>query len=247
MMTHSLDEIPDKWSIGKVQTGHHSYMFNHVGITHPDGLFSVDVNVSSITAHLPSAEHQEGAFSGMTGSSLTSKTLTPLQEATVRAQQIEDQEKDALTRNLVWSTECDVAGLDADADGEDESLFEQQPDGSFLQMANIDIAPLGVRTENGIIETIALPGIAEEAVFGGVMESVPTDLNDLVMPDVHFVRNTLTYFAQNNQDAALATMGDETQSFTFEAPNPSSSINPSTTSTPKHAVSASSMSLPISS
>lgn len=26
MMTHNLDEVPDKWSIGKVATGHHSYV-----------------------------------------------------------------------------------------------------------------------------------------------------------------------------------------------------------------------------
>lgn len=191
-MTHSLDEVPDKWSIGKVETGFHSYAFDRVGAAHSDFQFSVNVNVSSITTHLPSAEHQDGAFSGMTDSNLASKTLTPFQEAAVRAQQIEEQEKDALTRNLVWSTECDVADLDADADGEDDSGFEQQPDGSFLEIANTDIIPLGVRNESGIVETIIMPGIAEETVFGGVMESVPADFSDLVMPSVDFTRKTLT-------------------------------------------------------
>ncbi|EKM82502.1 hypothetical protein AGABI1DRAFT_52691 [Agaricus bisporus var. burnettii JB137-S8] len=200
MMTHNLDEAPDKWSIGKVETGHHS----------------VDVNISSITTYLPSAEHQEAAFSGMTDSHSAPKNLTPLQEAAVRAQQIEEQEKDAETRNLVWSTECEVAALDGDADGEDDPDYEQQPDGSFLRIANTDIIPLGVRTESGMIEAIAVPGTIGEAVFGGSMESMPTDLSDL-----------------NKQDAGSATTGDETQPFTFHVSNPSSLNIPSSPSTPK--------------
>lgn len=179
------------------------------------------MNISSITTYLPSAEHQEAAFSGMTDFHSAPKNLTPLQEAAVRAQQIEEQEKDAETRNLVWSTECEVAALDGDADGEDDPDYEQQPDGSFLRIANTDIIPLGVRTESGMIEAIAVPGTIGEAVFGGSMESVPTDLSDLVMSSVDFIIIALIYLHRISRmpGQQLLVMKHSRSPFTYQTPH----------------------------
>ncbi|KAF9446336.1 HORMA-domain-containing protein [Macrolepiota fuliginosa MF-IS2] len=166
MMTHNLDEVPDKWGIGKIDTGHHS----------------VNLNITSIATYLPSVEHQGAAFSGTTDTNLASQNLTPIQEAEIRAQQIEQQERDAEMRNLVWSTEADAIDLDRDAEGEDDPDYARQPDGSFLRVSDSHIpVPIGIRNEAGVIEAIVIPKTMEEAVYGGAPESVPVHLSELVI------------------------------------------------------------------
>lgn len=138
---------------------------------------SVNLNISSIVTYLPSVEHQEAVFSGTTDSHSVIPTLTPMQEAAIRAQQIEQQEKDADLRNLVWPAEAD---LDMDAEGEDDPDYARQSDGSFLRVSDSHIlVPVGIRNETGIIE--AIPNAKPtETVYGGGPEQVPIHLNDLV-------------------------------------------------------------------
>ncbi|KAF7363938.1 DNA-binding protein [Mycena sanguinolenta] len=154
-MTHDLDEVPDKWSVGKLDTGHHS----------------VNLSVASIATYLPSSTDNENAtFAGTTSRGPAGPSLTPVEEAAIRAEQAAKQSKDAETRNIVWSADGDVEPDDLlDADGEDDPDYVRTPDGNFV--------PIGVRNEDGVVEPITVD--IEEAHFGGVSQPVPTRLHDL--------------------------------------------------------------------
>jgi hypothetical protein len=155
--------------------------FSSVRLTESFNTCSVDLKIASIATYLPSTENQEGAFSGTTQSQIAPHGLTPMQEAALRAQQNEQQEKDADTRNLVWGAETDAFDLDADAEGEDDPDYVKQPDGSFLKVSDShEPVLIGVRNEAGVIETIPAAKQNEEAVYGGEAEEVPMHLSDLV-------------------------------------------------------------------
>ncbi|KAJ7766735.1 HORMA domain-containing protein [Mycena metata] len=153
-MTHDLDEVPDKWSVGQLEAGHHS----------------VNLSVTSIATYLPSStENDHATFTGTTTRPAVAPTLTPVQEANLRAEQAAKQAKDAESRNIVWSADAAVEGDDLDAEGEDDDEYTRSPDGSFV--------PIGVRNEDGVIEPI--PMDTQEAHFGGASQTVPTRLHDL--------------------------------------------------------------------
>ncbi|KAG5638989.1 hypothetical protein H0H81_008210 [Sphagnurus paluster] len=169
-MTHDLDEVPDKWSIGKVDTGHHS----------------VNLSVTSIATYLPSSTQQNNATFGGTASRLpNAPRLTPVQEATIRAAQAEQQLKDAQQRNIAWCGEEAVEDVhDIDGEGEDDPDYIRLPDGSYQRVASdncaVTLAPIGIRNnETGVIEPLNGPMDVEEAHFGGAPEVVPTRLHDL--------------------------------------------------------------------
>jgi hypothetical protein len=88
----------------------------------------------------------------------------------MRAEQAAKQSKDAESRNVVWSADVAVEGDDLDAEGDDDDEYVRNADGSFV--------PIGVRNEDGVIEPI--PMDVEEAHFGGVSQTVPTRLHELV-------------------------------------------------------------------
>ncbi|KAJ6490669.1 HORMA domain-containing protein [Mycena vitilis] len=153
-MTHDLDEVPDKWSVGQLKTGHHS----------------VNLSVASIATYLPSStEHDNATFTGTTTRHVAPPPLTPIEEATVRAEQAAKQTKDAESRNVVWSADVAVEGDDLDAEGDDDPEFTRNADGSYV--------PIGVRNDDGVIEPI--PMDVEEAHFGGISQEVPTRLHEL--------------------------------------------------------------------
>ncbi|KAJ7154281.1 HORMA domain-containing protein [Mycena filopes] len=180
-MTHDLDEVPDKWSMGQLETGHHS----------------VNLSVASIATYLPSStENDHATFAGTTSRAVVAPTLTPVEEANIRAEQAAKQVKDAESRNIVWSADASVEVDDLlDADGEDDPDYVRGPDGTFV--------PLGVRNEDGVIEPI--PMDTEEAHFGGVSQTVPTRLHDLNAQqkfDSTDIEQTQTYhdFPGSSQD-----------------------------------------------
>ncbi|KAJ6531207.1 HORMA domain-containing protein [Mycena capillaripes] len=153
-MTHDMDEVPDKWTVGQLETGHHS----------------VNLSVASIATYLPSStENDNATFTGTTTRLAAPPTLTPVEEANVRAEQAAKQRKDAESRNVVWSADVAVEEDDPDADGDDDPELVRSADGTFV--------PIGVRNEDGVIEPI--PMDVEEAQFGGVSQTVPTRLHDL--------------------------------------------------------------------
>ncbi|KAJ7161498.1 HORMA domain-containing protein [Mycena crocata] len=195
-MTHDLDEVPDKWSVGGLDTGHHS----------------VNISIASIATYLPSStENDHATFTGTTSRVDAAPTLTPVEEASLRAEQAAKQSKDAESRNVVWSADGTVVGDDVDAEGEDDPDYVRNPDGSFV--------PIGVRNEAGVIEP--LPVDFEEAHFGGVSQTVPTRLYDL-----------------NAQQRFDNTDIEQTQTFPDarqDSPLPSRDHSPSTSSGHGHA------------
>lgn len=102
--THDQAEVPEKCSIGQVQTGWHA----------------VDLRVASVSAYLPSAEDNNAPFLGTTvdGQNLCAPSLTPAEEAALRQQQSEAQREDARERRVVWDAEEGLG--DIDAEGEDD-------------------------------------------------------------------------------------------------------------------------------
>ena len=87
MTTHHASEVPERFSVGCVNTGYHG----------------VDVKVTSVSGYLPSREDENAAFSGTTESNNCSAPhLTPREEAAVRLQQVQAQRRDAEERRVVW-------------------------------------------------------------------------------------------------------------------------------------------------
>jgi hypothetical protein len=122
----------------------------------------VNVGIQSIVAYLPSTEENDAAFTGTVGAAAPS--LTPLEEANHRAQQVEAQVKDASERNVVWDAEHGLG--DVDAEGEDDPDYV---DGMFVGSSKVNdsgveiIVPIGIRNEEGVIVPLKLsqrgPGI----------------------------------------------------------------------------------------
>lgn len=131
--------------------------------------------------------------------------MTPIEEASLRAQQVREQAKDAVDRNIVWEAEHGLAADgDADADGEDDPDYV---DGIFVGNGKVDdsgvdfTVPVGIRMDDGEIKPLPVepprtrsktkqsaPGNAMEvdraasveAYFGGVSEDVPLRAGALV-------------------------------------------------------------------
>lgn len=97
MATHDKGEVPERCSVGSVQTGYHG----------------VDVKVASVSGYLPSAEDNNAPFLGTTdGNPFGVPPLTPAEEAAMRAQQIEVQRHDALERRVVWDADAESLQVD---------------------------------------------------------------------------------------------------------------------------------------
>ncbi|KAJ3013263.1 hypothetical protein NUW54_g1639 [Trametes sanguinea] len=159
MSTHEKGEVPERCSVGSVQTGYHA----------------VDVKVTSVSGYLPSGEDNNAPFSGtMTGNPFGAPPLTPAGEAALRAQQLEAQRQDAFERKVVW-------------DG-DEGLLDSEPkvDAKSARPNALDnLRPIGIRDVAGNIipleETASpVPGKDKlEARYAGRPESVPLCIGEL--------------------------------------------------------------------
>ncbi|KAF8743650.1 hypothetical protein AX14_001704 [Amanita brunnescens Koide BX004] len=170
-MTHDLDEVPDRWSIGRVNTGYHS----------------VNLSVTSIATYLPSSTRFDNAtFGGITQFD-PATSLTPEQEACMRAQQREEQVDDADDRNIAWSGEDNVELVDMDADGEDDPEYVQLSDGTYEKRPVLEapdiVTPIGIKNDRGIIEPLPMEVDQSEVCFVGVTEVVPTGLAELAGQD----------------------------------------------------------------
>lgn len=197
--THGRNEVPEKCSVGQVQTGWHG----------------VDMRVASVSAFLPSAEDNNAPFMGTTGGEPggAPPVLTPVEEATLRKQQVEAQRQDAEERRVVWDAEEGLsrASTDVDAEGEADDGVpyrvvqtnqetngylgdDSQLMGIWRMSANgIEyLSPLGMRDDDGNIvpmpdkteeqdnKLIATEPTTEPTVFKGVQEKVPRHIGQLV-------------------------------------------------------------------
>ncbi|CAK5265207.1 unnamed protein product, partial [Mycena citricolor] len=152
-MTHDLDEVPDRWNVGQLDTGHHS----------------INLSVASIATYLPSCtENDNATFTGTTTRGLSGPAMTPAEEAAFRADQAEKQTTDAETRNIVWSADASVEGIGNNTPVLSEDVVKG--DGEYV--------PVGIRKDDGAIAPV--PAMeAEEAHFGGATQTVPTRLEEL--------------------------------------------------------------------
>ena len=169
---------------------------------------SVNINITSVAGYLPpSNEDNDATFAGVTarpqGLPSSTLSLTPAQEAVLRARQIDAQMKDAVARNVVWGVEGDED--DPDADGEPDEGYVLTSDGTYERRSVDDDlpAPIGLRNQGGLIVPLPLEKgcndqatsasgehidsamdvdivTQSEALFEGLSEPVPTRVGELV-------------------------------------------------------------------
>ncbi|KAF9059094.1 HORMA domain-containing protein [Rhodocollybia butyracea] len=158
--THGMDEVPDTWSVGKVNAGWHD----------------VEVSVSSIATFLPSStEHENKAFGGTVRAGLLAPpNLTPAEEVAQRADEVKKQTIDTESRRVVWSAED---GPQANGQTSENNAKSKDPD--FVRM------PIGIKNDDGEIRTLASMNIEEpegERHFYGFTQQVPRELKDIQEP-----------------------------------------------------------------
>ncbi|KAM5531726.1 hypothetical protein V8D89_014575 [Ganoderma adspersum] len=153
MATHRKDEAPERCSVGFVHTGYHG----------------VDVNITSVSAYLPSGEDNNAPFLGTTTkTAFTAPSLTPVEEAAMRAQQIEVQRQDAAARIVVWDGDGGMGhvGIDCRTEGHVDTT---------------DLVPVGVRSGGGSVVPYSLGLTAKEAQYSGRPETIPMCIGQLAM------------------------------------------------------------------
>ncbi|KAL1678579.1 HORMA domain-containing protein [Schizophyllum commune] len=159
IMTHAIDEIPERYTMGKLDTGHHR----------------VKLSVTSIAGFLPgSTENDDSPFAGPSNRSHAAPALTPAQEFALRAQQSAKQAEDAALRNVAWALDAADA-IDPDADGDVDEEYDAEAGGlprlrSFNDSGiDINMIPVGIRNDQGIIEPI--PAQSLPAHIGGSLDT----------------------------------------------------------------------------
>ncbi|KAL1762104.1 HORMA domain-containing protein [Schizophyllum commune] len=159
IMTHAIDEIPERYTMGKLDTGHHR----------------VKLSVTSIAGFLPgSTEHDDSPFAGPSNRLHAAPALTPAQEFALRAQQSAKQAEDAALRNVAWALDTADA-IDPDADGDVDEEYDAAAGGlprlkSFNDSGiDINMVPVGIRNDQGVIEPI--PAKSLPAHFGGSLDT----------------------------------------------------------------------------
>lgn len=139
--------------------------------------FSINVSVTSIATYLPSStDNDQTLFSGTTTRAAAAPSLTPVEEAGLRAEQAEKQIQDADARNIVWPVENAVDPEDLDAEGEDDPNYRRTANGTYVRVDTM--VPVGIRNEAGDIDPIIID--VEETHFAGISQTVPTRLGEMV-------------------------------------------------------------------
>ncbi|KAI0373008.1 hypothetical protein BV20DRAFT_938979 [Pilatotrama ljubarskyi] len=187
MSTHDKEEVPERCSVGSVQTGYHG----------------VDVKVTSVSGYLPSGEDNDAPFLGTTrGNPFAAPPLTPAEEATMRAQQVEVQRKDALERRVVWDADAKCTDVTVTEDEEQRVnglIMSARADFSCMTSGargKLDssvepIGPIGMRDDDGNL--IAYKGRGGKGAFGtyteleaeyaGRPEAVPMCISQLTVSE----------------------------------------------------------------
>ncbi|KAI0780584.1 HORMA domain-containing protein [Trametes elegans] len=166
MSTHDKQEVPERCSVGAVQTGYHG----------------VDVKVTSVSGYLPSGEDNNAPFLGTTsGNPFGAPPLTPVEEAAIRAQEIQVQRQDACERRVVWDAED---GLASGVPSGDDGGYMERPQ-KTKRSALEHVAYMGIRDEDGNILPHGRGGEAPcsttsaEAQYAGRAEFVPLCIGQL--------------------------------------------------------------------
>ena len=170
MTTHHQGEVPDRYSVGCVQTGYHG----------------VDVKITSVANYLPSVEDNNAPFLGTTEKNpFANRALTPAEDAALRAQQIETQRRDADDRCVVWDGDNVQDAACENATGDSGSKFS----GNWCQL-DVDhfiigqVLLVGIRDESGLVVPLSsqreeVPE-TPEGQYAGRPEEVPMCIGHLV-------------------------------------------------------------------
>ncbi|KAH9952085.1 HORMA domain-containing protein [Amylocystis lapponica] len=178
--THDHGEVPERCSIGSLQTGHHG----------------VDLRVASVSGYLPSVEDNNAPFVGTTNNHAhAAPTLTPAEEATLRAQQAEIQRQDAMDRRVVWDADDGLCDIDADGEEDPDFADERNSGDGILQRRRVDDSgvefcmPIGIRDDEGQVKplskaekmqnTAGQGKATQEAQYTGKLDSVPNRIAQL--------------------------------------------------------------------
>ncbi|PCH37883.1 hypothetical protein WOLCODRAFT_96043 [Wolfiporia cocos MD-104 SS10] len=175
--THAKGEVPERCSVGSIQTGYHG----------------VDVKVTSVSGYLPSTEDNNAPFMGTTHSStLTAPTLTPMEEAAIRLQQTEAQRKDAMVRRVAWDADDGMCDPDADSEVDPEyggSDGHNKGISCAVNDSGVEfIEPMGIRDEEGQIRPFSQMDKQQrniccahgEAQYAGQQDNVPDRIAQLL-------------------------------------------------------------------
>ncbi|TCD71215.1 DNA binding protein [Steccherinum ochraceum] len=165
--THDHTEMPEKCSVGNVQTGWHG----------------IDVRVASVAGYLPSLEDNNAPFLGTTaGRGPTAPVLTPVEEAAARVQQAEVQRSDAAERRVAWDAEDGLINVN-------ERGLETPAEDDIQKSWRSGQTLLGLRDESGSIVPISneigqsvdcLPPLhLKEGHYVGVQEDIPSRVGQL--------------------------------------------------------------------
>lgn len=153
------------------------------------------MGIESIATIIPSTDNNDAKFAGIT-SGISAPTLTPIEEASIRAQQSKVQAEDAINRRVVWDAENGMGDNDADAEGDDDPDYI---DGVFVGEGKMNdsgveiMAPIGIRMEDGMIKPLSasdkaalmdVDGASQEMHFEGRAEYVPPRAGELVCLEV---------------------------------------------------------------
>ncbi|KAJ3558173.1 hypothetical protein NM688_g1079 [Phlebia brevispora] len=216
--THDRQEVPEKCSVGQIETGWHG----------------VDVRVASVSAYLPTLEDNNAPFSGTTvqGNGLHAPPLTPAEEAETRLQQIELQKEDAQKRHVVWDAEEGLA--DADAEGENDDGRQVLGAWRIRQTGSMEfVGPLGMRDGDGNI--VPLPcepddsakelSPSAECLFQGVKEKVPRHVGQLELSSAS-AECTQTQCVDQTQIQGPLFIPDPPSSSPLSSPCPSPTPRP---------------------
>ncbi|KAI0032290.1 HORMA domain-containing protein, partial [Vararia minispora EC-137] len=167
--THRTNEVPEKWSIGKMETGHHS----------------VDVHITSVSAFIPTHEQDDLPFTGLSDQPSTFATAFSTKRAEAEA-----QKRDARERCVVWDAEriSRMDSADLDANGEPDPDYPENSNGSDNMLG--PWLPHGMRRDDGEIVPMSkeLKGLdvmevdevggTLEIVYGGHTEDASQYLNE---------------------------------------------------------------------
>ncbi|KAF8891245.1 HORMA domain-containing protein [Infundibulicybe gibba] len=135
--------------------------------------------------------------------------LTPMEEASLRARQAEEQHDDAGKRNIVWSAEdaVEITDLDADGDADPEYTGSNTSEYGRSNLGMPTMVPIGLRNDTGDIQPLGAGRNGDsEAIFGGILEPVPTSLHELnARPNLNLEIEQTQSMSGSQDDAQLMT------------------------------------------
>ncbi|TFY66672.1 hypothetical protein EVG20_g4411 [Dentipellis fragilis] len=161
--THGKKETPEKWSIGKLETGWHG----------------VDVHVASVSGIIPPTDDNSAPFSGTTSSPHPTATY----DMASRKAEIEIQKRDAAERNVVWDADnlgrTDSRDVDAEGEVDPEYMPHEADDSGRGARYEQQVAERREHMQGSGGDMDVDGGNTQELLFGGTSETIPSCVGHL--------------------------------------------------------------------